>query len=890
MNEKWFALSISDIEKKLKTNAASGLSRKAARSAWYNVFPRSGQLFVRKNKSVSKIFGDILADFALVLLLLLAFFAVLFDERAMGATVLAICIGNCLVSFAIHFRSQRTMEKMNLYFAPTAKVIRGGKLYRVNFDNIVPGDVIILQKGDIVPGDARLIVSDNLTVVFRANKSKAIHLSKQAHGVVAQNENNPVRMTNILHAGSVIKEGSGRAIVYATGCHTYLGAMTGGIVDVYNDNTPQELKKMKKVCSQISLISMLCILPFSIASLVISHLNGGSSTLSITFLTALALCASSMTQLSCTVCKIFFTKKIYDISSNNDPAIFRTTDAFDKFGELDYLFLMDGSALTDGILHFNTAFTAEGDIRDFENPNSTASALLKMAGLYNSAEANAITVGINLPERFKSGINEFIARGGVDTEALKIQYPLKSYLPGTPTYPVDKINYSSLSGDMTLYVATSDIIFSQCSYVLVAGKIQPISNVGIDKLKHTYNLHKSQGKTVLVFASSPFADSGKNDGKIFIGAVVLGEGIDKNAFAGIKSLQKRGIKVVSFVGGNKPQDTPEIPAEMQFGDIDTYYGLNENEIEKLIDKAHSENKSVGVVSFSEFAENVIAKADVFISCSAIVNVFSAKNEQELYTLELAGAGASASCSQAVKEASDILIQRPNGVKGGIKSLCSAVFATEVAYRNLYTLFKYVICAQFARIITVALPMIYGRPILDARHVLIYSFILDFAVIFMLAFDSKASGARNDDKNIYRIKPIKRHMTDNKHLMITTGIASLCAILLPILMDVIEIFGMYLYHVEYMFMAVLWLHVVIVYYVRYGSVKNIASVLKNKWMCGIFLGAVIFVLLINTILPIGLLINYTSNPLPFFIASFIPSIIFALIYELVPFVICRIKKK
>ena len=128
MNEKWFALSVSDIEKKLKTNAASGLSRKAARSAWYNVFPRSGHLFVRKNKSVSKIFGDILADFALVLLLLLAFFSVLFDERAMGATVLAICIGNCLVSFSIHFRSQRTMEKMNLYFAPTAKVIRGGKL------------------------------------------------------------------------------------------------------------------------------------------------------------------------------------------------------------------------------------------------------------------------------------------------------------------------------------------------------------------------------------------------------------------------------------------------------------------------------------------------------------------------------------------------------------------------------------------------------------------------------------------------------------------------------------------------------------------------------------------------------------------------------------------
>ena len=212
MNEKWFALSIGEIEKKLKTNAASGLSRKAARSAWYRMGTKAGSLFIRKHKSIGKMWGEILSDFALVILLLAAIFAVLFDDKSMGATVLAISALSLAVSFAFYYHAQRTMEQMNLYFLPTAKVIRGGKLYRVSFENVVAGDVIILEKGDIVCGDARLITSDKLSVSMRIDKNKYLSLKKQALGVIDQNEKDPKKLMNIVHAGSVISEGSARAV------------------------------------------------------------------------------------------------------------------------------------------------------------------------------------------------------------------------------------------------------------------------------------------------------------------------------------------------------------------------------------------------------------------------------------------------------------------------------------------------------------------------------------------------------------------------------------------------------------------------------------------------------------------------------------------------------
>lgn len=896
MNEKWFHLSIPEIEKKLKTNAAAGLTRKAARSAWYRSFQKSQPLFIRKNKSAGKMLAEVLSDFALVMLLIAAFFALLFAEREMGITVLAICIINIFVTFAFYLKSQRTMEKMNLYFTPTAKVIRGGRLYRTAFENIVPGDVILVQKGDIICADARLITSDNLTVHMRINKQKAIKLPKQAQCAISQAEVNPAKMSNIIHAGSIVKEGSGRAIVFATGTYTYLGAMTGGIMEIYNDNTPNELKKMKKICSQISFISMLCILPFTVVSLLLSNLNNGNATLSASFLTALALCASSMTQLSCTICKTFFAKKIIAIANSSNPAVIRTTDAFDKLADIDYLFLLDGSSLTDGVLHFDIAFTAEGEIKQYENYNDTVSMLFDLATLYSSAENNAITSGINLPDRYKIGLNEFLSQGHSDHEALKIRYPMKAYMVGTPSDPTDKLHFVASGKNMILNVSTTESVFSQCSHILISGKPQPLSNIGIDRLKHFYNSHFSQGKTVLVFT---LENINHQIGKLFIGAIVLREGVDINAFTAIKNINQSGIKVISFVGGNKPVDIPEIPVEVHygnkayredfiryqhpvsfdFGNIDTYYGLNDYDIENLIDFAHKNGSTVGVVTFSDFAKAVIEKSDVLISCSDIVNIFSAKSEEELYTLEMSGIGTSTSCIQTVKESSQVMIQRPNGKTGGLKSICNVFAAAEVAYRNLYTFFRYMICTQIIRIVMIALPMIYGKPILDARHVLIGSFVIDFVVLIMLSFDKKASGTSVENKCDYRIISLKDHILSNNSLMISAIISSILTIFLPILFSGVGVFEMYLFKVEYLLCAMVWLHLTVAFYTRYNTIKNILLPLKNKWFFGLILGCISFIALTSTIPSFGILFDVVYNPWSYLLLSFVPSITFGIIYEL-----------
>ena len=891
MNEKWFFLSIAQIEQKLKTNAASGLSRKAARSAWRYYFPKTGALYIHKKKSFARIIGDILSDFALVLLLILSALAVLFGDKTVGITVLLITLMGVMISAVCYYRCQRSAEQIEEYFLPTANVIRGGKLYRVAFENVIPGDVILLEKGDIVCADARIVTSDNLKVAMRVDMKKYMSLRKQATAINDENENNLFKYTNILHAGSIIEEGSARAIVYATGKYTYLGALTGGISESYSDTPPKELKKMKKICSAISMISMMCILPFSMISLIFSHFDGGTATLSIAFLTALALSASCFTPLVCTVCRLFFVKKIKELSKDDNPTVVRSCDTLEKLMNVKHIFMLDGCAVSDGVLHFETAFTAEGDVKSFENYTPSVQRLFTVASLYNSAEANALSVGGYDPHRFKEGMGEFLSHGQIDEEALKIRYPIRSYVPGTESHPFDRVFFTDNGRKMVLGVCRSEDILSLCNYAVIGGRIQPLASVGADRLKHTYNMQVSKGKKVLLFTIASFENDATHTDRCFIGGIVLREGVDSAALKSISALRKRGINVVSFVGSNAYAQTPRIPTELcfgnrisktdidtndlslfyKFGDIDTYCDFDEKDILELMRYAHQNGESVGVIGFSDFAPEVISEADVFISCSSLVNVFSAKDEQELYTLETAGVGTSRSCIQTVRSEADVLINRPVNNKGGISTLLKTIACAEVACRNLMDFFRYIICIQIIRLLIVGIPMIFGRSILDARHVLVCSFLVDPVVLIMFALSTRPS-RRTEVK---KISTLRSHVRSDASLTIVSAVSAIIAVCLPMLVDMIGFMGPYLYRVEYLFFAMLWLNVTVIYYVRYGSIIKIKHAIRNKLFVALVIGIATLSLILILWDRFGLVFEMLYHPLPYIILSIIPACMFVL---------------
>ena len=893
MNEKWFALSVKEIEAKLKTNAATGLSRKAARS---RCLTDSGKLFYTKTKKPYKMLSDVLADFALIILLITIAVSVIFAEGEYPIVVLALALISILISFLYYYRSQRTMEAMNALFRPTHKVIRGGKLYRVDIDSVAIGDVVLLNRGDVLGCDARIVTSDSLSVLMRVDKSNYVKLDKNAECAISENENDPKNMKNIIHAGSVVESGSARAIAVATGKYTYLGARTGGIVEPYSDNVPAELKKLRSYCSKISLFSMICVLPFCIISLLFGHLVEGEITLSAAFLTALAITVSTMSQLVCTHFKVFFVSKIKKLVHEDAPVAIRTTNAFDKLADMKYLFMLDGSALTDGVLHFDRAYTAEGEVKGYDTITSATKELFEYATMYRNSDASMITVGTREPNKFTGGLDEFLRLYKLDTEALKIRRPVRSYTVGNSHNEADRVFYSQDGKGMIISVSHSSAILSECTYAYVSGQMKRLNATGIDRFKHAWNRYTSQGKKVLIFTTST-TDSGDSSAfRCFVGMIVLREGVDKSAVKGISALERKGVKVISFVGDNC--GAPAVPVEAQvgnvahkyefekeklditymFGEISTYYGLDEKDIERLIDYAHSQNAGVGVIGFSDYAPRVIEKSDVFISC-ADININKKKRfHEELKALEIEGTQASTSCVQTVKAEADVIVQRPSESGGGLVSLASAVTQIGVACRNLYVFFKYLLGSWLARICIAAIPMMLGYQTLDARHLLFFGFVLDTFALHMFATDTSNIPDRfKIDK--FRFNGIKSFIKENYGFLISVILSSASVAVIPQLVGLIEPFGEFDFVVEYAFISAVWIQISMLYCVRYGSVSKLTKIFNNKYFIGIVVGMLFFVSLTLWNNPIGILFGFKKNPILYFGLSFIHPLLFALVYAI-----------
>ena len=884
MNEKWFLLTIDQIEKKLKTNAASGLSRKAARSACHRVRSKAGSLFFRTEKSLIGMVAEILSDFSLVILLICAALAIFLSETILGATVLGICLINLVVSLIYYRNAHRTMEKIEHYFLPAAKVIRGGKLYNVSFDNVVPGDVILLEQGDIVCADARLVVSDSLLVSMRIDKNQYLDIKKLSNGVVDPSEKNPRKLSNIVHGGSIIKQGSARAIVYATGKYTYLGALTGGINESYSDNTPLELKRLRRACSKINLFLMLGILPVTFLSLLFSHLWGGNATLSNTFLTVLAIATASMSQLACTLCKIFFVNKIKVALNEKNPVAIRTAYAFDKLHDLKHIVMLDGCAVTDGVLHFNTAFNFDGELKQGTSVSLAQKRLFEYAALYSIAENEMLTVGLNAPERFKSGFEELVQLANVDVDALKIRCTIRSYITSTTSDGSDKIFFEDSGRRLVLSISYSSDIISNCINTVSSNSTIPLTTVGADRIRHIFNTHTNGGSKVLLFSLATLENDINNSDRCFIGGIIFSEAVDSTAYETIRRLKLNGINVISILNSEYccRVDIPKsllgsnaitkadliknnLPISYDFGKIDTYINFSINDICALIKYAHSKNEKVGVIAFSNDAQEIIDQADLFISCAPIVNTLSAQDERELFTLEKVGTGYSSSCEQVTKKRADIIIPRPNGECGGMSAILNAVYHSVSARENLARFFRYLLTVQLLRTVITLVPMIFGITILDARHILLLSIVFDLPMLLMFA-NRKSPRKMTFSNTLIDIKLQARKCIKLIAVAATSG---MIAIVLPFVLDITGILGPFIYRTEFIFLSTVLLHILITCYLGFGGIKYISNAVRNKFfVSSSLIGIVLFAVFI-CFNRVGMIFDCEHLPISYLLLSIIP---------------------
>jgi len=233
--EKWYARTVEETLRFWRINQDSGLQagdvKERLEQFGYNEM-------VSKPKSAwwKRLLAQF-EDFMVMVLLAATLISAFLGEYVDAVTILAIVVINALLGFVQENKAEKSMEALKKLTAPTARVLRNGVIQHVPARMLVPGDVLMLEAGDIIAADGRLLYSVNLEVEEAALTGEAMPVRKIAD-TIYQEETTLGDRKNMVYAGTVITRGRGKAAVCSTGMQTEVGKIYGMIQEAEPEDTP----------------------------------------------------------------------------------------------------------------------------------------------------------------------------------------------------------------------------------------------------------------------------------------------------------------------------------------------------------------------------------------------------------------------------------------------------------------------------------------------------------------------------------------------------------------------------------------------------------------------------------------------------------------------------
>ena len=195
------------------------------------------ELVEQKTRSIVKILWEQFTA-TMVLILIIASIVSMFLQQWLEAfSILAIVILFAILGFAQDYRAEKAMAALKKLAKPFIRVIRNGQLSEISSSELVPGDIIVVENGNIIPADCRLIEAHNLKVQESALTGESEAILKHVE-LIDLEEVSLGDRKNMIYMGTIITQGRGTAVVINTGMNTELGAIATMLQEVKSEQTP----------------------------------------------------------------------------------------------------------------------------------------------------------------------------------------------------------------------------------------------------------------------------------------------------------------------------------------------------------------------------------------------------------------------------------------------------------------------------------------------------------------------------------------------------------------------------------------------------------------------------------------------------------------------------
>ncbi|MDR2267349.1 MAG: calcium-translocating P-type ATPase, PMCA-type [Christensenellaceae bacterium] len=508
------------------------------------------KLTEEKKKSLIAKFFDQFKDMMVIVLLvasvvsaMLAIMEGKYEDLIESGLILLIVVINAIVGVVQESKAEASMEALKNLNKPFAKVLRGGVVSKIKSEDIVPGDVVILEAGDVVPADIRLFESASLKVEEAALTGESVPAEKSVESIT--NEAAPLGdRSNMCHGTGIIQFGRGQGVVVATGMSTEVGKIAGMLNESENEQTPLQAQ-LSKTAKTLSIL-VLAIATVIFAATIIRGLiedTLGSAMITAAFMTAVAIAVAAIPEGLPAVVTIVLAIGVRRMSEKK--AIVRNLPAVETLGCCEIICSDKTGTLTLNKMTVKKLFVLNDGIQKTgeEKKGDDFYTLLRCMSVCNDTRREG---------------DKLL---GDPTETALVAYADELSYDSAPYTRLDEIPFDSVrklmstinlvDGRTVAHIkGAPDILLDKCAYVLVNGEIREITNIDREQILNA-NASMASGALRILGAAIKMDHLQKSEiesDMIFVGLVGMIDPPRAEVKDAVVKCRRAGMKPIMITG------------------------------------------------------------------------------------------------------------------------------------------------------------------------------------------------------------------------------------------------------------------------------------------------------------------------------------------------------
>ena len=557
MIKKPFSLSIADLVEQLGGDIDHGLSKKEAlqRLQEYG----ANQIPQQAPKKWWRIFLDQFLDPIIYILMAAAVLAFLFSDPLEGFAIVIVILISVAIGFFMELQAVRSLEALRKMGQTMVVVKRSGNPMRIRAAQVVPGDLIILEAGDMIAADARLIAVESLTVKESALTGESVPIAKQIQALA---ENTPIGdRTNMIFRGTMVVAGRGKAIVTSTGKYTQLGIIQQMGVEAHKERAPLEKK-----LNQLSIWLIWLTLLFAGLIVVTGYIRGKNLFLMIE--TGVALAVAAIPEGLPIVATIALAQGMMRLSKKQ--VIIKKLEAVQTLGATNIICTDKTGTLTEDRMTVHSMQFGKIGEEDLYHKETAFYNGLKSNPIFNKMILtavlcnNASTTGADSEgDSIELALMHFAVHMGYDTAMIKKSYPEELELPFDAKNKLMATAHRH-QGKFLVFVKGAYVsVAPYCNLVMDGKSEKPFVDKG-DWRNKVDNM-AAKGLRTLAFAYKEVSTLPTKESMVkelsFLGIIGFIDPAREDVKSTIAVYKKAGIKVV-MITGDHPGTASKIAEEV----------------------------------------------------------------------------------------------------------------------------------------------------------------------------------------------------------------------------------------------------------------------------------------------------------------------------------------